>query len=104
MMNLIELRSYLTGSADVQDLLKVLAREYHNRNLDLDSDVTTYYGKAPESDPLIGDYARILELIQGKMLQTDLTSLTSVEDEEFYYSTIWYGEGEDGSFNIERAV
>ncbi len=104
MMNLIELRSYLTGSADVQDLLKVLAREYHNRNLDLDSDVTTYYGKAPESDPLIRDYARILEVIQGKLLQTDLTSLTSAEDEEFYFSTIWYGENEDGSFQIERAA
>ena len=52
MMNLTELRSYLTGSTDIQELLKVLAREYHNRNLDLDSDVTTYYGKGTEPDLL----------------------------------------------------
>lgn len=103
-MNLTELRSYLTGSTDVQELLKVLAREYHNRDLDLNSDVTTDYGKVTESDPFIRDYARILEVIHGKMLQTDLTSLSSVEDEELYYNTIWYGEGEDGSFHTERAA
>ncbi len=102
-MSLIELRSYLAKSTEVQGLLKVLAREYHNRNLDIYSDGTTY-GRVPKSDPLVRDYARILEVIQGKMLQTDLTSLISKEDEEFYYSTIWYGEGEDGSFHIERAA
>lgn len=103
-MNLTELRSYLTESTDVQGLLKVLSREYHNRNLDIYSDGTTYNDKAPESDSLISDYAQILEVIQGKMLQTDLTSLSSEDDEEFYDNTIWYGEGEDGSFNVGRAA
>src|SRR5258708_29094279 len=92
MLNLTELRSYLTGSTDVQDLLKVIAREYHNRNLDLDSDVTTYDTEVTQSDPLVRDYTRTLEMIHAKMLQTDLTSLTSADDWEFYYSTIWYGE------------
>jgi hypothetical protein len=104
MMNLTELRSYLTESTDIQGLLKVLAREYHNRNLDIYSDGTTYNGTPSESDPLLRDYAQILEVIQAKMLQTDLTSLSSVEDEEFYDNTIWYGEGEDGSFNAVRAA
>src|SRR5438132_14321065 len=104
MMSLIELRSYLTESTDIQDLLKVLAREYHNRNLDLYSGVTTYDSEVTQSDPLVRDYTRALEVIRGKMLQTDLTSLSSMEDEEFYYNTIWYGEGEDGSFHIERAA
>lgn len=103
-MNLTELRSYLTESTDIQGLLKVLAREFHNRNLDIYSDGTTYNSKAPESDPLVKEYARILEVIQGKMLQTDLTSLSSADDEEFYDNTIWFGEGEDGSFNVGRAA
>lgn len=59
MMSLTELRSYLTGSTDVQNLLKVLAREYHNRNLDLYSGVTTYYSKVIQSDPLVIDYTII---------------------------------------------
>jgi len=104
MRNLTELRSYLTESTDVQNLLKVLAREYHNRNLDLYSDVTTYYSKVTQSDSLVMDYTRTLEVIHDKMLQTDLTSLTCVEDEEFYYSTIWYSEKEDGSIHTERAA
>ena len=104
MMSLTELRSYLTESTDVQGLLKVLAKEYHNRNLDLYSDVTTYDSKVTQSDPLVIDYARTFEAIHDKMLQTDLTSLTSAEDEEFYNHTIWYGEREDGSFNIKRTA
>src|SRR5207248_9389781 len=103
MMSLTELRSYLTESTDVQDLLKVLAREYHNRNLDLYSDVTTYYSKVSQSDPLVRDYTRTLEVIHSKMLQTDLTSLTTAEDEEFYYNTIWYGE-KDGSIHTKQAA
>lgn len=102
-MNLTELRSYLTGSTDVQDLLKVLAREYHNRNFDLYSDVTASYGKVTEPDPLVKDYARALELVHAAMLQTDLTSITSEEDKEFYYCTIWHGE-KDGSIHTGRAA
>jgi hypothetical protein len=52
----------------------------------------------------MGDYTTLLEMIHGKMLQTDLTSLTSEEDEEFYYNTIWFGENQDGSMNTKRAV
>src|SRR6266567_525497 len=104
MMNLTELRSYLTESADIQGLLKVLAREYHNRNLDLDSNVTTSDSKAIQSDPLVRNYVRILEMIHNKILQTNLTSLTSQEDEEFYFSTIWYGGDEDVIMHTERAA
>jgi hypothetical protein len=103
-MNLTELRSYLTGSADVQALLQAVAKEYHNRNLDPHSGVTSYDGNVTEPDPLMGDYTKLLEVIHGKMLQTDLTSLTNAEDEEFYYNTIWFGENEDGSTNTRRAA
>ena len=101
-MSLSELRSYLTGSTDIQDLLKVLAREYHSRNLDPLSGAITY-NEDTQSDPFVADYTRTLEMIHGKMLQTNLTSITGAEDEEFYYSTIWYGE-EGGSIHTKRAA
>lgn len=104
MVSLTELRSYLTESTDVQNLLKVIAREYHNRNLDIYSDATTYDSEVTQSDPLVLDYTKTLEMIHGKLLQTDLTSLTSAEDEEFYNNTIWYGEKEDGFIHTERAA
>jgi hypothetical protein len=84
--------------------LKVLAKEYHNRNLDLYADVTRYGTTATEPDPLAIGYTTTLEVVHSKLLQTDLTALTSEEDKEFYYNTIWYGEGDDGSFNIKRAA
>jgi hypothetical protein len=103
MMKLTELRTYLTESTEVQDLLKHLAREYHNRNFDLDSDVALSSSEATQSDPFVRDYTRTLEIIHDKMLQTDLTSLSSAEDEEFYYSTIWHGE-KDGFIHTKRAT
>ncbi len=104
MMDLTELRSYLTESADVQDPLKALAKEYRNRNLDPDADVTTRYSKFTEPDPLVENYIQILEIVHDKMQQTNLTTLASVEDEEFYNNTIWYGENEDGSIHTKRAA
>ncbi len=102
MMSLTDLRFHLTESTDVQSLLKTLANEYHNRNLDLVSGAPTY-SEGTQSDSFVDDYTRILEVIYGKLLQTNLTSLTSDEDEEFYYNTIWYGE-KDGSINIKQAA
>lgn len=104
MLNFAELRSYLTESADIQDRLKILAKEYHNRNLDLYADITRYGIVATELDPLARDYTVTLEIVHNKLLQTDLATLTSVEDEEFYNTTIWFGEREDGSINTKQAA
>lgn len=84
--------------------MKHLAREYHNRNLDLYSGITTNDSEDTQLDPLVRDYTRTLEIIHDKMLQSELSSLTSAEDEEFYYSTIWYGQAKDDFIHTERAA